>query len=737
MYKDKESISIDVRFSFQDKNSLAKVFGFDLESSKDASIVIWTTTPWTLPANQAVAVHHKLEYSLVEVEKAGKTEYLVLAQKLIEKCLESWEMTLVKVHASCVGEKLEHLKLAHPFYSREVPVILGDHVTLDAGTGAVHTAPAHGHDDYVISRKYDLLVDNPVKANGCYREDTELFAGQFIHKANPLVVEKLSELGKLILSKKLTHSYPHCWRHKTPLIFRATAQWFISMDKEGLRSKALAEIDKVTWHPAWGRNRIFSMIEDRPDWCISRQRFWGVPLPLILHKETGKLHPDYLSVFEKVAKAVEESGIEAWYKLELKDLVSDSEKYQKNNDVMDVWFDSGVTHSTVLYANPGLSSPADLYLEGSDQHRGWFHSSLLTSVAMNDRAPYKEVLTHGYTVDGNGHKMSKSLGNVIAPKKIIDTMGADVLRLWVSSAEYRNDIAYSEEIFKRASDSYRRIRNTVRFLLANLHDFEPSSNLVSKENLLPLDRWILSKASALQKELIEAYDSYNFHVVYHKLHNFCVNEMGGFYLDIIKDRQYTMPQNHSARRSCQTAMYEVVHAMTRWMAPILSFTADEAYQSIPGEKQESIFAHTWSDLSSYVLEESEMSKWLTILELRNKVNRELEEARNNKVIGSGLEAELTLTVGKGIYTLLSEIGSELKFVLITSSAKLLLDDNLSSDKVADEIEQAQISITASSYPKCSRCWHKCEDVGQDESNPELCGRCIGNITGKEENRIYA
>jgi isoleucyl-tRNA synthetase len=535
--------------------------------------VIWTTTPWTLPANQGVALNAELDYVLVQ----NGEECLIVADGMLEEVAQRWGIDNPVAMASCKGADLEHQQLQHPFYDRQVPVILGDHVTLEAGTGAVHTAPGHGVDDFVVGQKYGLPVDNPVGGNGCYVEGTELFAGEHVFKANEHVIEVLKEHGALVKDAKFTHSYPVCWRHKTPIIFRATPQWFIGMSENGLRDAAMTEIKQVQWLPDWGQARIEGMVENRPDWCISRQRTWGVPVTFLIHKDTGELHPETEALVEKVAQKVAESGIQAWFDMEVSDLLdSDADKYEKVPDTLDVWFDSGVTHACVLDRRDGLSSPADLYLEGSDQHRGWFQSSLLSSVAMNGKAPYKACLTHGFTVDAQGKKMSKSIGNVISPQDVMKTLGADIIRLWVAATDYRAEMSVSNEILTRTADAYRRIRNTLRFLLSNLNGFDPASNVIANDQLIELDRWVIDRANQLQADIEAAYKDYNFHVIYQKILNFCSSDLGGFYLDVIKDRQYTMAADSLGRRSCQTAMYHIAEAMVRWLAPVMSFTADEA-----------------------------------------------------------------------------------------------------------------------------------------------------------------
>ncbi len=619
-------------------------------------------------------------------------------------------------------------------------MIVGEHVTVDSGTGAVHTAPAHGQEDYAIGKQYNLPVENPVGDNGCFISSTPLFAGLHVSKANEKVIEVLREKNALLHEATIRHSYPHCWRHKTPLIFRATPQWFISMEQNGLRKMAMEAIDRVQWVPDWGKARITSMVEGRPDWCISRQRAWGVPLALFLHRETGELHPQALELMEKVALAVEKEGIEAWYKIDEKELLgADADNYRKSMDVLDVWFDSGVSHECVLRARPELAYPADIVLEGSDQHRGWFQSSLLTSLAMNNQESYRAVLTHGFVVDGEGRKMSKSLGNVILPEEVIKTLGADVLRLWVGSIDYRNEISGSKEILARTSEAYRRIRNTARFLLANINGFDPELHLVQPADMIMLDRWMVDRARTLQKEIQDAYNSYQFHLVVQKLHNFCVSELGGFYLDIIKDRQYTMPENSVGRRSAQTALYHVVNAFVRWMAPILSFTAEEIWQYLPGKKAESVFLTEWyQDLAPLdANEEMNQAYWEKIRAVREAVNKEIEVQRNSGKVGSALEAEVCLYCGPHLKQQLDALENELRFILITSKASVIAEHSAPLDAAATDVAGLLLKVEATNNQKCERCWHRCADVGADASFPGICIRCVENISGPGEKRIYA
>ena len=745
-YKDKESPAIDVMFTAADNADFEQAFDCS-DGEGDIATVIWTTTPWTLPANQAVALHPDFEYQLIQVQTDNGPVRLILESSLAEGALKRYGYEEHKVLASCQGSALENLEVNHPFYDKQVPVILGDHVTTEAGTGAVHTAPGHGQDDFIVGSRYDLEVYNPVGGNGVFLPDTEIFAGVHVNKANPMVLELLEKNGVLLKHEKMQHSYPCCWRHKTPIIFRATPQWFISMDQAGLRDQALEAIKQTDWLPDWGQARIESMVSNRPDWCISRQRTWGVPITLFVHKETGELHPDTASLIEQVAQKIEQQGVEAWFSLDAKELLGDdAENYDKTADTLDVWFDSGVTHACVLDHRSKLPFPADLYLEGSDQHRGWFQSSLLTSTAINGVAPYRKVMTHGFTVDADGKKMSKSLGNVVAPQKIVGTLGADILRLWVASTDYSNEITVSDEILKRSADSYRRIRNTARFLLANLNGFDPATDKLEHDKLISLDRWAVARCLEVQDEIIAAYKVFNFHLIYQKLQHFCTIDLGGFYLDIIKDRQYTTKADSVARRSAQTALYHIAEAMCRWIAPILTFTADELWKSIPGEHSESVLLENWyGELKA--LDSSEamnMGFWQTILEVRSAVSKELEALRSDKTIGSSLDADVTLYVDAELKAILDSLGEELRFVLITSAADVAdidsADDSCIDATIVDgngNSHTFKIKAGASSNEKCIRCWHHRADVGSDEEHPELCGRCVENVSGDGEQRSFA
>ena len=742
-YQDKESPAIDVMFKAADEAAFLSAAGIDNSGEGPVAVVIWTTTPWTLPANMAVALHPDLTYQLIQVQTANGPARLLLEATLAASALARYGCEDHTVLGECHGHELEHQRLQHPFYSRTVPIILGDHVTTEAGTGAVHTAPGHGQDDYIVGSRYGLEVYNPVGGDGVFLPDTELFAGMHVNKANAAILQTLADNGVLLRQQKMKHSYPHCWRHKTPIIFRATAQWFISMDQQGLRAAAEKAIQATRWIPEWGQARIEGMVHSRPDWCISRQRTWGVPITLFVHRESGELHPNTPALIEQIAQRIEQQDIDAWFELDPAELLGDdAAHYEKTGDTLDVWFDSGVTHACVLDRHDSLPFPADLYLEGSDQHRGWFQSSLLTSVAMNGTAPYRSVLTHGFTVDANGRKMSKSLGNVVAPQQVMKSLGADILRLWVASADYSAEMSVSDEILKRTADTYRRIRNTVRFLLANLNGFDPASHMLAAGDMLSLDRWAVARAHQLQQQITAAYRDYSFHIIYQKLHNFCTVDMGGFYLDIIKDRQYTTQADSVASRSAQTALYHIAEAMCRWLAPILSFTADEIWQYLPGDRGESVQLEAWyPDL--FELDANEpmnMDFWQQVLETRSTVSKQLENLRVANRIGSSLDAEVAVYCNGELQKNLSKLEDELRFVMITSEARVNAPEARPDDAVEARLasgETIYIVAGASDHGKCVRCWHHRPDVGKDAEHPELCGRCVENVAGNGERRRYA
>lgn len=736
-YEDKKSDAIDVGFSVVDLKDLSTRLKVEIDVPTD--IVIWTTTPWTLPANQAVSVHAEIEYQLVQTQTDKGLHNLILAKDLVESAVERYKLENPVVLADFTGAVIENLQLQHPLLAdRQVPVILGEHVIATSGTGAVHTAPGHGVDDYKVGLLYQLKVDNPVGGNGVYLPTSPLFPGVHIYKANPQIIEALGAAGRLWAHQPIRHSYPHCWRHKTPIIFRATPQWFISMDQQNLRQGALDAIENdIEFVPSWGKNRIESMIDGRPDWCISRQRTWGVPIPFFVHKDTNELHPRTPELIEEVAKLIEQEGIDAWFNREAKDFIGDdAEHYNAVRDTLDVWFDSGTTHYAVLDQREDLESPADLYLEGSDQHRGWFQSSLLTSIAIHNRAPYKALLTHGFTVDENGRKLSKSLGNYIPLDDIIKQLGADGLRLYVASSDYRYEIAASKEVFNRVSDSYRRIRNTLRFLLANLNGFKPSTDALPVDQLIALDQYILQRAHEVQQSILTAYDEMNFHVVCSSLTNFCINDLGGFYLDIIKDRQYTTKTDSQARRSAQTALYHIVQAFIRWMSPILSFTAQEAWPLIPEQSEKYVFMSEWYQIpvastANLISEEN----WQTLITVKSAVNKQIEAARNAKLVGSNLSAKVELWAQPALKSILDQLGNELRFVLITS--QVIVHDFEEAGE-STELEGLRVKVSAAEGEKCARCWHVLPDVNTHAGHPSICGRCLINLpSGQGEERKYA
>jgi isoleucyl-tRNA synthetase len=772
-YEDKVSPAIDVGFEVKDMAALGKAFRMKLPADARVYAVIWTTTPWTLPANQAVCVHPELEYNLVKTEKG----YLLLAADLVAQCLTRYQLVGSNDRgdgraANCLGNALENLTLQHPFQDRAVPMICGDHVTLEAGTGLVHTAPAHGLDDYFVGQKYRLSTDNPVGDDGKFITTTPAvgdtpLAGVFVLKANDIVLSGMQASGHLLHQEKMKHSYPHCWRHKTPIIFRSTPQWFIGMEQKSLpaplcksgesvapQSSALKSFTESSplckrgargdltlrelanqavavteFFPSWGRARLEAMIKNRPDWCVSRQRNWGVPMPFFVHKETMQLHPRTSELLEQVAKRVEQQGIEAWFALEAEELLgADAAHYRKLTDTLDVWFDSGTTHASVLRQRDDLKFPADLYLEGSDQHRGWFQSSLLTACASDGRAPYDGLLTHGFVVDGQGHKMSKSKGNVIAPQKIFDTLGADILRLWVASTDYSGELTISDEILKRVVESYRRIRNTLRFLLANIADFDIKENAMPVEQWLEIDRYALALVTDLQNEIKQDYARYEFHSVVQKLQAFCSEDLGGFYLDILKDRLYTTAPNSIGRRSAQNALYHITQALTRLMAPILSFTAEEVW-SLLVQPQSSVFETVWYELPTMPKSDAKLVQdWEVICAWRAMVNKRLEDSRAAGNIGSALAAEIDIHAAGSDYDVLARLGGDLRFVMITSRAGV--------KRASSETEQ-HIEVNVSAYAKCERCWHYREDVGSNVDHATLCGRCVSNLAGENEGRRYA
>lgn len=728
-YHEKTSPAIDVAFDMIDPAQAAAAFRLPEPGGK-VSAVIWTTTPWTLPANQAVSIHPDIVYQWIDTAQGG----LILAKDLAQAALERFGISEFKVLGEAGGDALEGLLLQHPFLERRVPLILGTHVTTDAGTGLVHTAPAHGMDDYLVGLRYKLPMDNPVMSDGCFRSDVPMVAGMKVWDANDVIIGTLKASGHLLSNKKLQHSYPHCWRHKTPIIYRATPQWFIGMDKAGqggatLRDSAMNAVDITEFFPAWGRARLEAMIEGRPDWVVSRQRNWGVPMPFFIHKETGQLHPRSQELLEQVAQRIEKAGIEAWFSLDPRELLGDeAEVYEKIQDTLDVWFDSGSTHYAVLRQRPELGWPADLYLEGSDQHRGWFQSSMLTSCATMGRAPYRQLLTHGFVVDGKGQKMSKSIGNVIAPQKINDTLGADILRLWVASTDYSGELAISDEILKRVTESYRRLRNTLKFLLANLSDFDPMEDAVPQERMLEIDRYALILARQMQERLAaDYYPRYAFHLAVQEIVQFCSEELGAFYLDILKDRLYTMQADSHGRRSAQTALYHITRSLTLLMAPILCFTGEEVWQALTGSDEDSVLYHQLYDFPPILAQtEAEIvEKWQHIRTVRAAVTAAIEPLRSSeKAVGSSLQAEVEITAPPAFSGSLKALGDELRFAMLVAKVTVKEGDELS------------VSARATEAHKCERCWHYTDDIGSDSRHPTLCARCADNLEGDGETRHY-
>ena len=749
-YGDKVSPAVDVAYDAVDAKALAAKFGVDAGDAIVA-IPIWTTTPWTLPESQAVSLGADLEYALIEgPARDGRRVLLAVASALVDNVAQRYGMEHATVLGHAEGKALERQMLRHPFYPREVPVILGDHVSAEDGTGAVHTSPDHGVEDFVVAREYGIGLLNYVGSRGAYHADTPAvdgveLANMHIWKANDAIVDVLRQRNVLLAFARIEHSYPNCWRHKTPVIYRTTPQWFISMEQANLRKTALASIKDVRWVPGWGEERIAGMVAGRPDWCISRQRTWGVPIALFVHKVTQEPHPDSVALLEQVARIVEQGGVDAWFALDPATLLGDQAgDYEKVTDVLDVWFDSGVTHFAVIGQRPELQRGSAeqykvMYLEGSDQHRGWFQSSLLTSSAIHGRAPYDEVLTHGFTVDANGRKMSKSLGNVVAPQKVMDTLGADVLRLWVASADYRNEMSVSDEILKRVSDSYRRIRNTARFLLGNLDGFDPAQHLLKVEDSLLLDQWAVQQAFDVQQAVVAAYERYDFPEVVARVQNFCTNELGALYLDITKDRLYTMPTDSRGRRSAQSAMYRIAEALVRWLAPILGFTAEEIWQQLPGERGDSVLFETWYDgLAATQASPEQRRYWADLLAIRDGASRVLEGMRKAEQIGAALEARLVVHADAALAARYAEVADELRFFFITSDFTLapLAPRTDEAMKVEVEGAEAWVSATVSNAAKCVRCWHRRDDVGSHAEHPELCGRCVSNVEGPGEDRRW-
>ncbi|MGV7174666.1 isoleucine--tRNA ligase [Xanthomonas axonopodis] len=740
-YADKVSPTVDIAYPARDPGAVAAAFGARLPADVGVAVPIWTTTPWTLPASLAVSLGAELDYVLVEgPADRGQPRWLVIAEALAAKALARYGVDEVVVHGHAKGAALEQMLLNHPFYAeREIPLLLGDHVSAEDGTGAVHTAPGHGQEDYQVSKHYGLLERygaaqiNPVDGRGVYLPSTPplgdtALAGLHIWKANDVIIDALRGTGVLLAASKMEHSYPHCWRHKTPIAFRATPQWFISMEQANLRADALKAIENVHWYPSWGQARIAGMVDGRPDWTISRQRTWGVPIALFVHRETGEPHPRSTELLRQVADRVEQGGVDVWYTLDASELLgSEAADYEKITDILDVWFDSGVTHEAVL-PDRGLPKPADLYLEGSDQHRGWFQSSLLSGVAMDKVAPYKQCLTHGFTVDEHGRKMSKSLGNGIEPQDIMKTLGADILRLWIASADYSNEMSLSQEILKRNADAYRRLRNTARFLLGNLHGFDPLQHLVALDQMVLLDRWIVHRAHELQEKIVAAYARYDFAEIVQALLNFCSVDLGSLYLDVTKDRLYTMAEDARGRRSAQSAMYHVAEAFVRWIAPVLSFTAEELWGYLPGQHVDNVLFATWYDGLAPLPADAALTgaDFDKLLVLREQVAKVLEPMRANGAIGAALEAEITVAADAQTAARWQPLAEELRFLFISGDVTV----------TAASTDDIFVSAQPTTKAKCVRCWHHQASVGSDPRHPELCSRCVSNIEGPGEQRRW-
>ena len=756
-YADKKDIAIDVGFKLadEDREKLAKAFSTKLTPSVSVYCVIWTTTPWTIPSNQALNMHPDFEYALVNAQRtSGEAIMLVLARERVEACLTSYGLSGT-IQATSVGKNLENIRFRHPFYDRYSPVYLGDYVTLDTGTGVVHSAPAYGIEDFESCRRYGMKDDamlTPVMGTGVFAESLEFFGGQMIWKANPLIVEKLREVGALFASMEYVHSYMHCWRHKTPIIYRATTQWFAGMDRQptsgkSLRETALAAIDSTQFFPEWGKPRLHNMIANRPDWTLSRQRQWGTPMPFFLHRETGALHPDTPKLLEQIAQRVSESGIEAWQHVKPSELIpADANHYEKNKDTLDVWFDSGSTHQTVMggpdAARTGEGShaassnfPADLYLEGSDQHRGWFHSSLLVSCMLNGVAPYKALLTHGFVVDAQGRKMSKSAFNGVAPQKVSDSLGAEILRLWVATTDYSGELTISDEILKRVVEGYRRIRNTLRFLLANIADFDIARDRVEPTAWLEIDRYALALTAKLQADVSDDFSRFQFHAAMQKIQSFCSEDLGGFYLDVLKDRLYTAGEKSSARRSAQNALYHMAHTLVRLMAPVLSFTAEEVWQTLTGKIDDSVFLHTSYSLPAIENSDALLQRWSRMRQLRAAVTKQLEDLRTAGKIGSSLAAELDIYADSNNAAFLNSFADDIRFIFITSQARVHAGSHV--DAQLSGIEGIAILAQSSAHGKCERCWHYRADVGTNNDHATICGRCLSNLFGDGEARHYA
>ncbi|UDG81762.1 Isoleucine--tRNA ligase [Candidatus Profftia lariciata] len=751
-YYNKISLSMYVRFAVINKEKILTKFGIKNFIGK-CYILIWTTTPWTIPANRAISLHPNIEYQLITIND----ECLILAADLVKNVIKTANIITWKLLGTCKGINLELDRCQHPFMDFDVPIVMSEHVTLDLGTGAVHIAPGHGPDDYLIGQKYNLEITHTVGPNGCYLNGTysdsdHTLDGLFVFQANDIIVKILKKYGALFYTEKIRHSYPCCWRHKTPILFRTTPQWFINIDYNDLRKQALNEIDIIekaslnntglrAWMPTWGKAHIEHMVSQRPDWCISRQRTWGVPMSIFVHKDTQKIHPHTVELMELVAQRIEKNGIQAWWDLDIKEILGEeADQYKKIPDTLDVWFDSGSTSFSVVNVRPEFhGNISDIYLEGSDQHRGWFMSSLMISTAINGKAPYRQVLTHGFIVDGQGNKMSKSIGNIISPQDIVTTLGSDILRLWVASTDYTNEMIVSHEALKNSADYYRRIRNTARFLLANLHDFNPKKHLVKPENMVVLDRWAIERAMHLQKKILNAYDHYNFHAVVQYLLKFCSIDMGAFYLDIIKDRQYTMQANSIPRRSCQTALFHISEALVRWISPILSFTADELWRHMPGERVDFVFTEEWYN-NLFCLDHYEIMNhdfWSKIMKVRSTVNKVIEQARTDKIIGGSLDAQITLYADNILQYELNSLENELHFVLIISKVQVepLVNAPIHATQ-SDALPGLKVLCNKAEGQKCPRCWHFYTTIN-DNTHLDICPRCTINVLGYGEKRKFA